>query len=115
LLAILSRDWVTVLATLAAGAIFYLARPPQSAPAQRVDLKEGTGQVRSLSFQNDGGMLAATVLDETIRPWRVDAGRGQAAPWGLGPAGLRRAVLARRDDAGRRRRLEGRALRHGRR
>jgi WD40 repeat protein len=82
LLAILSRDWVSVLAALVGGGIIYLARPPQSAPATRVALKEGAGQVRSLLFPNDGGMLAATVLDETIRPWRVDAGRGQAAPRG---------------------------------
>jgi WD40 repeat protein len=76
--AILSRDWVSVLAALVVGGIIYLARPPQAEPAKRVVLQEAAGMVRCLTLSGGREVLAATVLDGTIQRWRVDVGRSQA-------------------------------------
>jgi WD40 repeat protein len=77
-IAILSRDWVSVLAALVVGGIIYLARAPQFEPAKRVALNEAGGRVRSLAFQNGRRVMAATTLDRTIRRWSVDVARNQA-------------------------------------
>jgi WD40 repeat protein len=86
--AILTRNWVTALAALAVGGIIYLPGPPQSQPAKQVVLKGAAGLVRSLSLGNDGGMLAATMSDRTIRQWRADTGRDRAGSGGPAQPGF---------------------------
>ena len=86
-MAILKRDWVTVLVVMAVVGV-YLAGPRQLEPAKRVALKEPAGLVRSLSVRNGGGVLAATMLDGTIRQSRVDAGRDRAESGGPAQPGF---------------------------
>jgi WD40 repeat protein len=79
---VLTRGWAAALAALALGAL-YLAGPPQPVTARRAALGESAGQARALAFGPGGEVLAATMLDGTIRRWSVDPTTGRAGP--LGP------------------------------
>jgi WD40 repeat protein len=76
---ILTRDWVTVLAGLAVVGILRSAGSSQHEPAQQVVLNAAAGKVRALAFTDNGGLLAATVVDGIIQPWKLEPGLVRAS------------------------------------
>jgi hypothetical protein len=87
-IAVLTRGWATALAALALGGAF-LAGPPRPEPAHPIGLGGTGGILRALTFDPDGGVLAAVETNGAVMPWRVDAARGWAEPVGPGAAGFR--------------------------